>query len=110
MQIQDSLGIPDSVLVIFRVVPPKERKGASAHITVQITNFVLIWYFCQDDHPGLDLILEKAGRLPQKAIDRIHVALGKHCRDRIILGGEIKELEIIRLRTSQPGVVAGIYI
>jgi hypothetical protein len=25
-------------------VPPKERKGASAHIAVQITNFVLIWH------------------------------------------------------------------
>ena len=110
MQFQDGLRIADPVLIILRIVPAIKGEGAFADVAVNVFNFICTRDFSQDDHALFDLVLKEGSGLPQKAIDDIGVALREHGGHGIILGAEVKELEIITFRTPQPRVVTGIDI
>lgn len=101
MEVQVGGRVADVVLVVFGVVPGVEREGALAERAVQVLDLVAARRFGHDDHGGLDEFLPERRRLPDEAFDRRDVVLCQHRRDRIPLGAEFEEREIVQRRVQE---------
>ena len=110
MEVQNGFRIAHLVLVILGIMPSVKGEGAFADVAVNVLNLVLVRYLAQDDHAFFHLVLEVGSSLAQEAVDHVHVALGEHGGHGVVFGRKIEQLEIIRLRPPQPGVVTGVDI
>lgn len=110
MEFQDGFRVANLVLVILGIVASVKGESALADVAVDILDLVLPRHFRQDDHALFHLVLKERGRLPQKAVDNVRMALGEHGGHGVVFGGKVEELKVVRLRSPQAGVVAGVDI
>jgi len=93
--------VVDKMLVVLRVVAAVKSKGPPPPVAVQIFNLIRAHRFAQQHdcffNPGAMI----ACRLSHKSLDRRHMILCQHGRNRIVFGGKLEQSKIIRLRAAQ---------
>ena len=105
MKVKIRLGVIDVVAIILWIVATVERPCAFTEATVDIARFLLRLVFSHQENVRLDIVLVESSCLTHEALNCTSMILRQHGRDRVPLGREIKQREIILLRWDAPVAV-----
>ncbi len=78
VQRQIRCGVAHSMAIIFGVMSAIPRERSAPKIAVNVFHFVGAFFFAQQNDGFFDKFFVKSGRLPQKALNNVGVALGEH--------------------------------
>ena len=96
MERQVGGGIPDGMLVVFRIMAAVEGERPPSEIAVQVPDLIGSLFLRHDRRRVLDAALLKAGGLAHEGLDHADVVLRQHGGDRIEFRREFEEGEVIR--------------
>src|SRR3990172_2346652 len=88
------------MLVIFGIMSTVKCKCSSPKISVNIFYLICSLSFCQVYYRRFYQFFSEHGCLSHKSPNYIRVILSKHCRNGIVLGGEIEQSEVVILKIS----------
>ena len=101
MHVKLSRWVPNDVLVVLWVVTTEKGPESVTKIAVDVTVLIQRAIVAQNDNGRLHIVFIEGSGLSHKAFHQAFVALGEHGRDRIPLGREVEEQEIVVLLVHQ---------